>query len=144
MRAISFWALLLHSSLIYAFNVKVLDDICIKPYEGYKYVLCHDVSFSVDGVVYNIPHHFLTDLASLPRAFWPIASPAKSELIAPALIHDWLYNMTCDFSRQQADLIFYELLRQNKLSVIRASLLYYGVRSFGWIFYKANYCEDIP
>lgn len=117
------------------------SEVCIKPYQGYRYHTCKDIEFMVDKTRYTIPKGFKTDLASIPKIAWPIIAPAHSSLIRPAIVHDWFYRKTCDYTRKQTDLIFYHMLKNDGVSIIKASLMYYAVRFFGSPFYNEDYCE---
>lgn len=119
-----------------------LTPVCIKPFEGYRYHICADIKFIVDGVPYSIPKNFETDLATIPRIVWPIMAPAHSSLIRPAIVHDWFYRKTCIFDRHDSDLIFYHMLRNDGVSAFRASVMYYAVRWFGWPYYNEDYCDE--
>jgi len=123
-------------------KTEILTPICIKPMFGYHYQVCHKVVFKINGNEYYIPANFETDLASIPRVAWPIMAPSHSSLIRPAIIHDWFYRKTCDFSRYQTDLIFYHMLKNDGVSTLRASMMYYAVRAFGWNYYNEDYCDD--
>lgn len=122
-------------------DVRLFTDTCIKPLYKYTYLTCADIIFSVDGITYIVPKHFKTDLASIPRLCWSIMSPAHSGSFRAAIIHDWLYYRPCYFSRLQADLIFYNLLRLDGLSITRSYIMYYAVRMFGWPFYNTGVCN---
>ena len=119
-----------------------LTNTCIKPLIGYHYTTCKDIVFVVNHDEYIIPAEFETDLASIPKIVWPIMAPFHSSLIRPAIVHDWFYRKTCDFTRFQTDLIFYHMLRNDGISVFRASIMYYAVRLFGWNYYNEDYCDD--
>lgn len=123
-------------------KTEFLTAACIRPMIGYHYQTCNDIVFTVNGQEYVIPAHFETDLASIPKIAWPIMAPAHSSLIRPAIVHDWFYRKTCDFTRFQTDIIFYHMLRNDGISSIRASLMYYAVRLFGWNYYNEDYCDD--
>jgi len=131
-----------HAEASSQIKTKVVSDSCIKPYHDYKYLTCNKIKFTVNKKEFFVPASFETDLASIPKIVWPIMGPAHSKLINPAIIHDWLYRKTCDFSRFQADLIFYSMLKSNGVSELRASIMYYAVRIFGWNYYNEDYCEE--
>ncbi|MEP2652806.1 MAG: DUF1353 domain-containing protein [Paraglaciecola sp.] len=58
----------------------------------------------------------------------------------PSLIHDWLfYNHQTD--RETTDDIFYELLRKNKVSYLKATAMWAAVRAGGGLFWD-NDKED--
>lgn len=123
-------------------HTEFLTDTCIKPMVDYHYQTCNKIYFTVNGERFEIPAHFETDLASIPKIAWPIMAPAHSSLIRPAIVHDWFYRKTCDFTRYETDLIFYHMLKNDGVSTFRASLMYYAVRWFGWNYYNEDYCED--
>ena len=112
-------------------HTEFLNSACIKPFYDYHYLTCKKFKFSVNGRKFEIPANFETDLASIPKVAWPVMAPAHSSLIAPAIVHDWLYRKTCDFTRHETDLIFYYMLKNDGVSTIRASIMYYAVRLFG-------------
>lgn len=123
-------------------NTSFNSDVCIKPLSSYHYLTCCDIQFTVDDMQFTIPKDFETDLASIPKLVWPVLAPAHSSLIRPAIVHDWFYRKTCEFSRSQTDLIFYHMLRNDGVSRARANIMYYAVRTFGWLYYKKEYCDD--
>lgn len=119
-----------------------LTSTCIKPLIDYHYLTCNSIKFTVNGEQFEIPAGFETDLASIPKIAWPVMAPAHSSLIRPAIVHDWFYRKTCQFTRFQTDLIFYHMLRNDGVSHFRASMMYYAVRAFGWNYYNEDYCDD--
>lgn len=123
-------------------RTEFLTDICLKPFIGYRYHICHDIHFKINEDSFVIPANFETDLASIPRIAWPILAPSHSSLIKPAVVHDWFYRKTCDFTRHETDLIFYHMLKNNGISTLKASMMYYAVRLFGWNYYNEDYCDD--
>lgn len=123
-------------------HTELLTPTCIKPLIGYRYETCCKIRFSINHQEFEIPKGFQTDLASIPRIVWPIMSPAHSSLIPAAIVHDWFYRKTCEFTRLQTDLIFYHMLRNDGVSTARASLMYYSVRTFGWNYYNEDYCDE--
>lgn len=135
-----FLLFLLCESTAISFHTAFITPVCIKPYKDYRYSICHDVKFIVKKQIFTIPKGFKTDLASIPKIAWPIMAPSHSDLIRAAIVHDWFYRMTCDFNRKDTDLIFYYMLKNDGVSTIRAFLMYYAVRFFGWNYYNEDYC----
>lgn len=123
-------------------QTEFLNNTCIKPLLDYHYTTCKRIEFTINHEHFYIPANFETDLASIPKIAWPIMAPAHSSLIRPAIVHDWFYRMTCDFTRYETDLIFYHMLRNEGVSHFRASIMYYAVRWFGWNYYNEDYCDD--
>lgn len=122
-------------------QTEFLSSSCIKPYYDYHYHTCEKIKFIVNDRHFVIPANFETDLASIPKIAWIIIAPAHSSLIRPSIVHDWFYRKTCDFTREEADLIFYHMLKNDGISEIDASIMYYAVRWFGGQYYKEDYCE---
>lgn len=118
------------------FEIVIMTPVCIKPYKKYRYKICQDIRVIINRKVFTIPKDFVTDLASIPRIIWPVLSPAHSSLFVGAIIHDWFYRMTGDFTRKEADLIFYEIIKQSGLGSIRSKGAYYAVRLFGKAFFN--------
>lgn len=123
-------------------QTEFVTDTCIKPIVDYHYETCNKIVFKINEQEFFIPPNFDTDLASIPKSVWPIMAPFHASLIRPAVVHDWLYRKTCDFTRYETDLIFYHMLKNEGVSTVRASLMYYAVRLFGWNYYNEDYCED--
>lgn len=115
----------------------VFSIACIAPFQGYTYVTCTDIYFQIDDQTFKIEKGFITDLATIPRIYWPITSPAYSPLICPAIIHDWFYRQNI-FKREKVDLIFYTMLKSNGVPALEASTMYYFVRLFGKPFYDKD------
>lgn len=82
----------------------------------------------------TVPAGFVTDFASVPRlpgAYWIAGGKASKA----AVIHDYLYrNKIC--TRKQADDVFYEAMKVSGQAWWRRSLMWAGVRLFGWTAYK--------
>ena len=49
------------------------------------------------------------------------------------MVHDWLYSSNCnlDISREKADKIFLEILKEEKVNFLLRTLMYTAVRKFG-------------
>ena len=101
---------------------------------------------------------FQCDLASVPKLFHSIIG-RKDLGVGPPLIHDAFYycrgeTIASDFveyeidrnnhwyeaniSRREADLIFYEMMRQKGFWRIKARPAYYAVRAFGYFAWRAT------
>lgn len=82
------------------------------------------------GEVITVPAGFVTDLASIPRAFhWLI--PVNGKHRAAAIIHDYLY-VTKDRSRAEADSIFLEAMKSSGVRWSQRQTMYLAVRAGGW------------
>lgn len=90
----------------------------------------------------HLPEGFEFDLASVPRAFWPLISPLDLSIVAP-LLHDFLYGCAGRppygtvapwvkmFERAEADQLFREVMKREGVPAWRRSLAYAAVRTFG-------------
>ena len=83
-----------------------------------------------------VPKGFVTDLASIPRAFWQILRPEGRHAYA-AVVHDYLY-WTQTRPREEADMIFRLALEDSKASRETIEALYLAVRSFGQSAWDTN------
>lgn len=83
---------------------------------------------------FTVPAGFLTDLASIPRAFrWLLQQNGRSRF--PAVLHDYLYR-THAVSRAEADSIFYRALKAESVNPVGRFLYWAGVRLGGWLPYR--------
>lgn len=88
-----------------------------------------------------IPKGFKTDLTSVPRIFWSIIPPFGTYQEA-ALIHDCLYKnkgiikgINKQLTRKESDEIFYQIMLQDNTKKIRAKIIFWAVRMFGWKYF---------
>jgi hypothetical protein len=114
-------------------EVMFFDEFCIKPKTGFIYKTCKNVEVQVDDMSITIPAGFETDLASIPRWYWSILSPNNAMLVAPAILHDYLYSCDYGLSRDHIDDIFYEALIANSVPYRTAQSMYAAVRIFGGV-----------
>lgn len=121
---------------IQAVDVEYMTQSCLVPVKDNKFKLCDNMLVRVDNQIHVVPMGFKTDLASIPRVFWPVFSPGSYDSIAPAILHDWHYCCSKDVSRKTADSIFYASLRQHGMGKTQAFIYYLGVRLMGWPFYR--------
>jgi hypothetical protein len=89
----------------------------------------HIGAYPSKTVIY-VPVGFVTDFASIPRIFWPFISPIDEHGKA-AVVHDYLYTIGY-FKKSVCDKIYLEALTVLKVSKIKRTILYYGVKYFGW------------
>ncbi|HMF72300.1 MAG TPA: DUF1353 domain-containing protein [Flavitalea sp.] len=115
----------------HAHKISFFEETCIKPHDGYSYLTCYPIKILIDKNQRIIPANFDTDLASIPRWYWSIASPSYAAFIAPAILHDYLYQCPNRFTRKTIDEIFYYALIENGVGGITAYEMYVAVRLFG-------------
>lgn len=85
----------------------------------------------------SVPKDFLTDFASVPRAFWCIFPP-DGQYTQAAVLHDFIYSKRGllekrELSRKECDDIFLEAMGVLEVGYITKTTIYLAVRGFGWI-----------
>lgn len=78
----------------------------------------------------EIPPGFVTDFASIPKAFHFIVHPFGRHAPA-AVLHDFLYARGQQKVRAQADKLFLKAMEEAGVPPIRRSIMYRMVRTFG-------------
>lgn len=99
-----------------------------------KWVLDEDFTIEVSGNVLIVPKGFKTDLASIPRVLWWVIPPFGKHNEA-SVVHDYLYK-THTYPQAKCDKIFLAILRMYGVNVLIRTILYVGVRLFGFIKYN--------
>jgi hypothetical protein len=77
----------------------------------------------------EVPTGFVTDFASIPRAFWALLPP-DGLYTYPAIIHDYLY-WEQPVSKSEADLILRYAMEDFKVDKITIETIYNGVKFGG-------------
>jgi hypothetical protein len=82
---------------------------------------------------YEVPAGFVTDLASIPRAFrWLLQQNGGSR--RAAVLHDYLYRNHLT-TRAEADALFRKALKAEGVNPVGGFLYWAGVRIGGWTAY---------
>lgn len=84
----------------------------------------------------TVPVGFVTDFASIPRAFWSLLRPDGDYCYA-AIIHDFLY-WDQHVEREQADQIFRLVMREFNVGRVKTGTIYRAVRTGGGVAWKSN------
>jgi hypothetical protein len=77
----------------------------------------------------DVPTGFVTDFASIPRAFYSLLRP-DGEYTYPAVLHDYLY-WTQQRSREESDNVFQLAMMDFQIGVVTVQTIYKAVRVFG-------------
>ena len=95
--------------------------------------LRQDLCIVRNGRTLFVPEGFQSDGASVPRFLWAsVTSSIDHRTIRGAVVHDYLYrNTPPGWTRQEADELFYHLIREDGLSWWASQKAYWGVRLFG-------------
>jgi hypothetical protein len=85
----------------------------------------------------TVPTGFVTDLASIPRAFWQLL-PRDGRYMPAAIVHDYLYWQQ-QVSKDAADDVFKSAMQDLNVRSATVALIHAGVRSpFGDMAWQAN------
>ncbi len=107
------------------------DDICITPLKGNSYEINKEVRYK--DII--IPVGYRTNGADIPRIFWSLFPPNKSDYLPAVIVHDYL----CDKEEyQKADLYFEEILRDLRVDFISRYLLVKSVSLYHSYKYKTT------
>ena len=90
-----------------------------------------------------IPKGLIVDGCSIPRLVWrSVGHPLMPRFWVAMNVHDFHYGNTelsefeSNLTRKQVDLLFYDLLRSEGVSKVKASVMYRGVRMGGWTSFR--------
>ena len=117
------------------------DELVVSPQpDGRKWKLVKEFDYHVGSEysnwVIHVPSGFITDFASVPVGLWNIF-PTWGKYGKATIIHDYLYQSKL-VSRLVTDTIFKEAMLILQVPRWKVDLMYWGVRTFGWIGYNKN------
>ena len=97
-----------------------------------KFELFSDYVYKTKEYLIKVPKGFVTDYASIPKLLRAIVLPYGKHSGA-SVVHDWLYSSNCnlDISREKADKVFLEILKEEKVNFLLRTLMYIAVKKFG-------------
>lgn len=114
-----------------------LTPVPVIPFsDGRNFMLCEDLYFISKKRTVVVPRGFVTDFASIPRAFWSGYLPTGPYQWA-AVVHDYLYWEQAT-SREEADDIFLEAMTQSGVKPADRTIIYHSVRVAGGFSWDAN------
>lgn len=116
----------------------VIDDIRVESHGDDQWKLLED--FDWYGI--TVPKGFITDFASIPRAFWSILNPV-GKIKPAALVHDFIYSKRGKLddrtlSRKDCDKIFLKIMKTVGLSWFKRTTAYNAVRVFGGFAWRSG------
>ena len=107
------------------------------------FILLEDVVVESLGYKITVKAGFDFDGASIPQALWGVyGNPLSGKFRIAALVHDALYASE-KLSRELADAIFLDLMKQHKVGYIKRQTMYYAVRSAGWYVWRGHTKEEV-
>lgn len=93
--------------------------------------------------IFVIPRGYVTDHASVPRAFWTLIPPVADEIAEASIPHDYFYTKdSMEVPRKFADECLKEIARVNGASWITAQAAHKAVRVASWGLYRKKYSWD--
>lgn len=100
----------------------------------------HGLRISWNGQAFTIPRYFKSDGASVPRFFWRLVFPSSdTTALRAAFAHDYIYRtQPKEWTQEEADKMFFDLLIVDGMVRWRAWLAYIALRLFGWFAWKKN------
>lgn len=106
--------------------------------DGDHWVLYEPLEYrtSRDDVFITVPAGFVTDFASIPRAFWQ-ALPVHGRYGRAAIVHDYLY-WTQRCTREQADNIMLAAMVETEVKAATRRTIYRAVRAGGGRAWEGN------
>ncbi len=126
-------------------DLQFRDDVCLIPYRDYNFLTCDETEVYIEkGVIIRIPGGFNTDLASIPKWYWSVLAPNRVDLIAPSVLHDYLYACNAYVDKKDADEIFFSALIANEVSNRTAYEMYLAVSLFGQTHNHPEICKALP
>lgn len=118
---------------------KFITELDIRDIDGTKWKVLSPLIYETESDVFGqggashlcVPAGFITDFASIPRAFWRILPPSGKYNKA-AVVHDYLYS-TQMVTQEIADLIFHEAMGVLAVPSWKRWTMYRALRMFGWV-----------
>jgi hypothetical protein len=96
---------------------------------NYSYRIVEDFSYKD----ITVPAGYITNGADIPRLFWSITPPNRSDIMEAVVIHDYL----CDKELyDKADRYFLEILQHSDISKLLVYTLYIPVVVYHFFRYK--------
>lgn len=118
-----------HNPLVLSPSDNGVDWIMMKEY-------VYEVGKIGSGDKVIVPEGFITDFASIPRPLWSFLPP-WGKYGKAAIVHDYLYD-TAIRTRKDSDSIFLEIMKNSGVNTLIRNIIYYSVRTFGWVFYNRD------
>lgn len=105
------------------------SDILLQPLKSHRFKVVKPFRFRD----ITIPEGFVTDGASVPRIFWSLFPPNRTDYLPCAIVHDFL----CDLGDyKKADQYFHDCLEHLRVSKFARVTMYLAVRIYHLIRYQ--------
>jgi len=105
------------------------SDVKLTPLRSHRFILLAPLKFKD----IEVPKGYKTDGASVPRVFWWLFPPNRTDYLPCAILHDFL----CDKEEyKKADKLFRECLKELGVDRFSRTVLYLAVRLYHIIRYQ--------
>ena len=107
------------------------------------FILLEDVTVEALGYRIRVKKGFDFNGASIPQTLWSVyGNPLSGKFRIAALVHDALY-ASQKVSRELADAIFLDLMKQHEVGYLKRQTMYYAVRSAGWYAWRKDKKSEV-
>ena len=112
-----------------------IKRIVVKPYDKFRFEVAQDYDFDLGFINGKIEAGYKTDGASIPRIFWSLYPPYKSEYFTACVIHDWLCSKALHAESikeayKTADFALRKCMLELKVSKLTSYTFYYWCRGY--------------
>jgi hypothetical protein len=124
-------------------KMQIIPPPVVVPFNDNKHwMLAADLRYIVGDTELEIvvPGGFVTDFASIPRAFWGFGFSPHEKYSKAAIVHDYLY-WTQICTRQQSDNIFMIAMQESSVPHVQREEVYFWVRQLGFSAWDSNAVE---
>lgn len=107
-------------------------ELLVKDLMNGRFEIFSDYLYRTKEYFIRVPKGFVTDYASIPKLLRIVVLPYGKHSGA-SVVHDWLYSFQCNLNltRKEADKIFLEILKEEKINFFLRIFMYFAVRMFG-------------
>lgn len=113
--------------------IEFMQPLDVEYIDGKNWRLIEEFTFCSSDAIIIVPKGFVTDFASIPRAFWIILPPTGPMYGKAAVVHDYMYvvGQHENYTKAQADRTFLEGMTLLGVPVWKRSIMYKAVCRFG-------------
>ena len=113
-------------------DFKVNTILCTAKIGPKLWILLKPMNYDTPLGNFTVPAGYLTDHASVPRAFTSVVPPVQSCVAEASILHDWFYNTDSeDVPREFADECIKELTKARGGSALLGNVTWAAVRAGG-------------
>lgn len=119
------------------------NDLTLEKVNNEYFKLAKPLIYINNDIEIIVKEDFKTDGASIPKTGWTIfGHPFQGEYIESAIVHDALYSSQI-LTKEDSDMLFLEMLEEQKVNNLKANLMYSAVKIFGFEAWNSKLQEQI-